>query len=404
MVTSSPQTASRNLQPRRGRHIPELDGVRGLAIAGVMALHFITNTITPTNLVERTASKLATYGVWGVDLFFVLSGFLITGILLDSKGSHGYFRNFFVRRTLRIFPLYYGVLLLLFVIIPASTLQVFDPELVEMRSVQRWIWPYLTNVYLGGQPDFTIPYLSHFWSLAIEEHFYLVWPFVIFALSRRSAMWVCAAIGLLAFALRLAFAIATPDLLYSSVLTPCRLDTLCAGGWFALAAHGEGRLTHARALRGLAWAGAGVFALSAWNATLASGAPYVLTLRTSLLAVFFGFFVYTAAHHPGLPVLKSSLRAGWLRTLGKYSYGLYVFHGIVAYAMHRRSPAPFLNDLVPVHTLAALLQIGISVALSLGLAVLSFELFESRFLTLKKLFEYGDRSAAAPAAEQQATA
>src|SRR6476659_9050680 len=86
-----------------GKFVPELDGVRGLAILGVMALHFF-GEITPTTVGERAVVKLTGYGLWGVDLFFVLSGFLITGILLEAKGKPRYFQNFYIRRTLRIFP------------------------------------------------------------------------------------------------------------------------------------------------------------------------------------------------------------------------------------------------------------------------------------------------------------
>src|SRR4051812_15798005 len=87
------------------RHVPELDGVRGVAILGVMVLHFVGG-LTAHGPIERIAVKLSSYGVWGVDLFFVLSGFLITGILHEAKGAPHYFRNFYARRTLRIFPLY----------------------------------------------------------------------------------------------------------------------------------------------------------------------------------------------------------------------------------------------------------------------------------------------------------
>src|SRR5678815_5190042 len=81
-----------------------------------------------------------------------------------------------MRRTLRIFPLYYGVLLLVTVLIPASVLARFAPGALEIRAAQAWLWPYLTNVYLVTKGDFTLPYFSHFWTLAIEEHFYLAWP------------------------------------------------------------------------------------------------------------------------------------------------------------------------------------------------------------------------------------
>src|ERR1700759_2473726 len=101
------------VDPRGRGHMIALDGVRGLAIAMVMAVHFVGDTI-PTNTIERVAVRVSNYGLFGVDLFFVLSGFLITGILFDSKGSTGYFRKFYARRALRIFPLYYAVLALVF--------------------------------------------------------------------------------------------------------------------------------------------------------------------------------------------------------------------------------------------------------------------------------------------------
>src|SRR2546423_8385064 len=107
-----------NARPVRvGGHQPGLDGVRGLAILLVLAVHFVGNA-TPVTWGERLAVKLGNYGVLGVDLFFVLSGFLITGLLLDAKGGRHYFRNFYARRTLRIFPLYYFVLGLLLVVLP----------------------------------------------------------------------------------------------------------------------------------------------------------------------------------------------------------------------------------------------------------------------------------------------
>src|SRR5258708_3524727 len=102
---------------KRHQVMPGLDGVRGLAILMVMAVHFVGDVV-PQDKIERFAARIANYGVGGVDLFFVLSGFLITGILFDSAASRHYYRNFYARRTLRIFPLYYGVLFVLFVAAP----------------------------------------------------------------------------------------------------------------------------------------------------------------------------------------------------------------------------------------------------------------------------------------------
>ncbi len=360
-----------------------------------MALHFLY-VESPHSGVESAISKLAGYGLWGVDLFFVLSGFLITGILFDDKDDPRYFRNFYMRRTLRIFPLYYGVLLFLLVLLPGALAAKFDPQLLETRQLQGWLWSYLTNVYVGQDGQFSIPYVSHFWSLAVEEHFYLFWPFLIAQLSRERAMAACLGLSGLALLLRVGLSLAGHEL-YPQVLTPCRLDTLCLGGFLALAIRGpEGSvLWNLRAKLWLPIAGALLFSLSLLQKLMPG--PVIVEVRATVLAGFFAVLILAVADPHGPRLLKAMFRGRSLVMLGKYSYGLYVFHGLIAYAFERRAVRAALAGALGSHTLATLVQAAAGLVLSMLVAVASYELFEVHFLKLKKLFGDGRaRKAAAP--------
>jgi len=166
---------------RAVQQVPELDGLRGVAILMVLLFHFGG---PPINL----CTWLLSYGWAGVDLFFVLSGFLITTILLNTKDSPQYFSSFYGRRVLRIFPLYFMALALYF--------HVEMPWLVSHKQAtavsvgdQLWCWFYLLNwhdVTAGINGN-----LSHLWSLSIEEQFYLVWPLAIWRCSRKQVPVLC---------------------------------------------------------------------------------------------------------------------------------------------------------------------------------------------------------------------
>jgi len=367
-------------------HLPGLDGVRGVAILLVMAVHFVGNA-TPHTFGERLAVKLGNYGVLGVDLFFVLSGFLITGLLLDAKGGRHYFRNFYARRTLRIFPLYYFVLGLLLVVLPRFA--TLPPPLEEARLHQAWLWTYTANFYIAAKASWALTYLSHFWSLAIEEHFYLLWPLIVFTVSRKALARVCVAVLVAGFTLRAWLALAGVSELSISVLTPCRVDTLCVGALLAVLARREGAADFlvGHSAPAAIVIGAATFLLSLWCATTGIGLPVLHQLRGSLFALFFGALTLTSLRDPRRSLAAQVFQSRWLRIFGKYSYGLYVYHALISYQMMTTHFEDRLGAALGSHSLAIAGQTVLGVALSLGISVLSYELFEKQFLALKSLFE-----------------
>jgi peptidoglycan/LPS O-acetylase OafA/YrhL len=372
--------------PRGERaHMPVLDGVRGVAILMVLCVHFIGDSPAHSTF-ERAMVKLANYGVWGVDLFFVLSGFLITGLLYDSKKSARYFRDFYVRRTLRIFPLYYAVLALLFIVLPAVPVP-YPPALAESAHHQAWLWLYASNGYLAIHRAWVLPYVGHFWSLAVEEQFYLIWPIVVLSFGRRSLLGICVAVTVLALALRSALSFAGAGDVALLVLTPCRFDALCVGGFLALAVRSVGLERVARtARRSLGPLLFLVLLVSGWNAWRGTLSDIVLPIRGTLIALTFGALLVTSLAARADRVLCRLLRSRVMCFLGTRSYGLYVFHGIVAYWMgdHQATLDTLASRIGSGAAMVVEATVGSGV--SILLAAVSYEVFEKRFLLLKHRF------------------
>jgi peptidoglycan/LPS O-acetylase OafA/YrhL len=328
----------------------------------------------------------------GVDLFFVLSGFLITGILFDAKDQPHYFRNFYARRTLRVFPLYYGMVLLCTVVFPCLGVM---KEAVPSGS-SAWYWLYVSNfrsvlVHHAGNG-----WLGFFWSLAVEEHFYLLWPAVIYRFSRQAAIKICVGCVVVAWSCRFGFILAG-DWVAPYVLTPCRMDGLASGALIALAARGPGGIgTLARYARPCA-AISGVLVLLI--GVLRNGSPWdpiMQLIGFPGITLFFAALLILVVTPGRATWFRALFESRFLRTGGKYSYGIYVLHatagmwiGLLPFCFRH----PFPSRLDPINQLLSAVLI---IAALFAMAFASWHIFEKHFLRLKRFFEYAKQTAPCP--------
>ncbi len=393
-------------------YIPALDGVRGLAILVVMCCHFVwivtlEHNAPPPDKISKLGVEVLKTGRYGVDLFFVLSGFLITGILYDAKHDKHYFRNFYARRTLRIFPLYYAVLLALFVVAPMFV-SFNTPGEQRIIEHQGWLWTYLGNVksaFMG--PDFFQEdrlWMGHFWSLAIEEQFYLVWPMVILLLSRRAAMGTCLAMMVGAPLLRVALqsSLPFPQGLYAAIyFTFCKLDTLALGAFLALAARSPGGiLGYARLAPwlaiGLGFALAPMLFLKANKETFLGAV--VESGKLSVICFFSGSLLVLAVNSTPRSPIGWFFTTPFMRFFGKYSYGIYIFHELLAPLFNGKLGVVALRPLVGGSWhVAMFLHVLLAGLISVGVSLLSWHVLEKHMLKLKRYFEHAPEPRPKPA-------
>lgn len=378
-------------RPKLRSHIPALDGVRGLAILLVIIFHAADafRHLPGWSELGRGVALFLNLGWSGVDLFFVLSGFLITGILLDNRRSKRYFRSFYVRRILRIFPIYFVFLFGAFFIYPLLIKQPSE-EYVWTQQNQLWYWTYLQN-FLSYQSDHLIaPSLHHFWSLAVEEQFYIVWPLLVYLLPTKLFGGLCVLIVAGAPFLRSALLVAgySPHFVYVCLLS--RMDALAIGALLAL---------WARSKRGWQlicyWAPI-VFGISLFGVVqlfLLDGGFRPKSEAGQVVGYSLYILSYSALLILALGTKADSIRekmfAGtFLRTVGKYSYAMYIFHSPINDLLFSLGFNIWLAKLCGVNLVAQLVYSLILFVLSFLVAWISWNALEKHFLKMKRFVPY----------------
>jgi peptidoglycan/LPS O-acetylase OafA/YrhL len=365
--------------------LPVLDGVRGVAILLVMVHHFGYGASAST-FIGRLLLVLCKHGELGVDLFFVLSGFLITRILFRTRLEPNYFRNFYARRSLRIFPLYYAYLILYFGIVTRFT-HFDEARNREAASYQAWIWLYATNILICLRGGYLVASVNHFWSLAVEEHFYLIWPALVKYFDIRRILVVCLVAFAIANACRGVIAWQNWSPYAATVFTLCRVDSLAAGALLAVFEQTQPKERIVRAARITFWTLLALVVLyialphhTAWSTPVG-------VMEGSSTAVIFACTIALAVWGPRHSPLSRLFEVRFLRTLGTYAYGLYVLHHPIRIALQRLIPFERVGVLVHSYPLGLFLHSLLAGAASLVAALLSYHLFEKHLLKLKRFFE-----------------
>ena len=364
--------------PSLDRRILELDGLRGIAISLVVIFHYFGGVehTSRGHWIHLFLSALSV-GWSGVDLFFILSGFLIGGILLDAQRCFHYFRPFYMRRVFRILPVYYLWTLIYAVLIAAAVWLVpgqFSATPRDLLQVPIHVL-FLQNMQLFGMPPFPWLWFAATWSLAVEEQFYLLAPLLIRFLSQRRLLFVLAATICLAPLLRLLiFRYWLPHTFAAMYLMPCRADALGSGvllavawrkDWFRalLVKH---RLHLQRVLLVL-FLGAG--ALLWWLAHPLN--IVTVTIGFSWLAMFYSCVLLVLLSNPH-GWLAGAMRWSVLRALGTISYCVYVIHLAMNILAHRI----LLHATPQVYNSAGVGVTLFATVLTLAVATLSWRFFE----------------------------
>lgn len=370
-----------DVAPKQGGHgtIRALDGLRGFAILAVLVDHLAR--FLPTAGLFSSIAYVGQFGWAGVDLFFALSGFLISGILVRTRGMKRYFKSFYVRRALRILPVYFGTLL--FVSIAALVLHI--PGLPSLRDFPYYAL-FLSNWLLAlGSANPPPNGFEHFWSLAVEEQFYIIWSLCVAIIAPRRLIPVATAIALLAPLSRIAWVLAHGPGPWPYYAMIARMDSLMMGGIGGILYASGTPIRRSTALK-VSVAALLLFVLGVAITRPASAySNFIETFGFSLLALGLGSYVLYAALSERHGASHRILNFPPLRRVGRYSYGMYVYHlPLIGVASIAFAKIPSRYGQNPLLAIAFVVLVYIVIY---QIARLSYELFEKRILELKRHFE-----------------
>jgi peptidoglycan/LPS O-acetylase OafA/YrhL len=343
-------------------HIKSLDGLRGIAALMVVYFHFFI-VIEGISNFELLLKKFAVFGQTGVSLFFVLSGFLITRILYNSKVDKHYFKNFFIRRALRIFPLYFLFLIIYYYFLPFW--------FGELNNSPKWFyWVYLQNIAMTFNWPNNGP--SHFWSLAVEEHFYLFWPFVVYFLNTKKVFFFGIFLILISFLFRFILTQANYESFY---FTFSRLDDLVLGTFLAFLE--KKNFLNSKTKKIFSVSFIFLFFLNLISFLFAQYIPHfwLQIFKYPLIGTLY-FTLIGILICPPESSLFNFLKFPWLRFFGKISYGLYVYHPLV-----------FMVSEKYIQINNVFIEFSSLVLITVLVSIFSFYVYENQFLKLKRFFE-----------------
>lgn len=352
-------------------HYPALDGLRGFASLLVVIYHIF-----------GFINHYFFFGWLGLDIFFVLSGFLITDILLTTIGTKHYLRNFYVRRILRVFPLYYLSLIIFLLILPNINSSLL--QLDYYTSHQAWLWVYLQNwLYIFYPPNQST--LNHLWSLAVEEQFYLLWPFVVLALRKpKFILLFISLVLLLTIGLRYwSWINHIENMAYYNLYTFSRIDGICIGCMIALLQRINPKfLGKYTSLIVSIFAGLN-FLFYFFNRKYQFSFPYLAIVGYTTFAMLFGLLVDDIVNRR-TKFFTAIFDVGILKFCGTVSYGCYIIHWPLYLFMRpflERWGGQYISFISPQFFASVIALIASYIA-----GYLSYRFFEMRFLRLKKHF------------------